>query len=499
MALAQSDSSSDGDASLDDRDAGSPVEVEARQQFDYCQSRWAQRDVAAWDCFVRIDRESKSGQIARDLLEQSNDEFIIGLEKLHEGRDQDAREYFRKGMDIGPFDPHHYFELAEIYYGRDLYAQAIRYCGTYLDFMNKRRETVDRYAWEKCIEIITRPTGGPSNPEPRAPEPRETPWTVSVAIGLGLVAVFAIFFLFYYRSGKTLKELIHESPDLHPRIAYALSCLRHELLKHRLGALGDVVCALQSREGLTEKQLKYLRDRLYGGESLSGLWRIYVEIFDRIAGRRLHLDRRDREFRRAWLAVRSLENLRDRLAEPDEQLAGRLDSLRQQIDGFDRHLKWLSDRLCRTAVDGKLLREAVFSVQSEPRAAAVQVDEIRFSQPPDDIFVEVFRSDLLIILRNLVRNAIFALGEQDENRRVLSLEVELRPEPTGDESVLIKVFDTSPEVMTTEDIYGRRFDRGLGLVAAAVTRYDGSVFVENGRGEFKAVVVRFFRAFGEGA
>ena len=137
-------------------------------------------------------------------------------------------------------------------------------------------------------------------------------------------------------------------------------------------------------------------------------------------------------------------------------------------------------------------------MQGESRSASIRLDEIRFEEPPPDVYIEVFRTDMLIILRNLVRNAIVALGRQENSHRALKLEVALRTEPTGDESVLIKIHDTSPEELTTEDIYGRRLERGFGLVAAAVTRYDGSVFVEPAEGDFrKALVVRFFRALGE--
>jgi hypothetical protein len=49
-----------------------------------------------------------------------------------------------------------------------------------------------------------------------------------------------------------------------------------------------------------------------------------------------------------------------------------------------------------------------------------------------------------------------------------------------------------------EDLDARRMDRGLGLVKAALARYDGTMAVEaGGEGFAKAVVVRFFRAFAD--
>ena len=54
---------------------------------------------------------------------------------------------------------------------------------------------------------------------------------------------------------------------------------------------------------------------------------------------------------------------------------------------------------------------------------------------------------------------------------------------------------SQPQALTTEAIYDRRVDRGLGLVTAALTRYDGAIEVEPPReGYAKAVSVRLFRA-----
>jgi signal transduction histidine kinase len=474
---------------------GSPVENDARRLFEYASGRWRQRDPNSYLLFLSVPPDTAAGREARQVIERADEHYQTALEHLSESRDAQARQGFRQAMEVGPMDPRLYFDLAVLYDERGMRGQAVAYCGRFLAFMNQARESVDPDSLRRCTAVIT----GPEDLGPETPPPPESSWPLYLLVILGALTPIPVFLFIWFRRGKTLDELIDESPDLHPRIAYAIGCLRHELLKHRLGTLNDVVRGLRGRGGLTAQQRRYLRDRLYGGDSLSGLWKIYVETFDRLAGRRLYLDRRDRAFRHGWQAVQALEQLRGRFDEPDAGVADRLDAVRQQIRTFDRHLKWLSERLCRSKIDGQLLREAVFSVQGELRAAAVRLDEIRFGEPPPDVYIEVFRSDLLIVLKNLVRNAILALARQEESRRALGVEVGLRTEPTGDESVLIKVLDTSLETMTTEDIYGRRLDRGLGLVAAAVTRYDGSVYVEALEGDFtKAVVVRFFRALGEG-
>jgi C4-dicarboxylate-specific signal transduction histidine kinase len=108
--------------------------------------------------------------------------------------------------------------------------------------------------------------------------------------------------------------------------------------------------------------------------------------------------------------------------------------------------------------------------------------------------VEVFRVDLVLVLKNVVRNAILAVGRAAPPRHV-AVRVELELEPTGDETVRLRVLDSSPEALDPEVLFDRRVDRGLGLVAAAVRRYGGAIDVEPEREApyTKAVVVSFFR------
>lgn len=482
-----------GDGGSEPDASGLSPEDAARQTLDQGLRLWRNRQPGAWMVIKSIPPETVTGREARERLKRADRHYQKSLDLLQQGEDEAAFGEIARGRETGPIDPHLYLEVGDIMRNRGWREQAVRYYGRYLAFMNQAGEPIDA---ETLRDITLYIAGG--DPEFAPPPQPESNWTpLVVGAGVVVVALLASILMFLWR-GRTLTELIDESPELHPRIAYAVGCLRHELLKHRLGALGDTVGVLRTRKGLTPGQLSYLRDRLFGGESLTRLWRIYLDTFDRLSGQRLNLNRRDREFRRAGQAVRTLEGLQSKFEQPSEQFAEKLEGLRQQISHFDRHLRSVADRLCRSRVDGQLLREAVFSVQGEPRAADIRLDEIHFAEPPPEVYVEVFRTDLLIVLRNLVRNAILALGRQESSARVLGLEVELRTEPTGDESVLIKVLDTSPELVTTADIYGRRLDHGLGLVAAAVTRYDGSVFVEPGSDQWrKAVVVRFFRSLGE--
>jgi tetratricopeptide (TPR) repeat protein len=433
--------------------------------------------------------------VARQL-KRADGLYRAGLDHLEAGRDEEARLALARGLDAGPIDPHLYLELGDIYRQRGLHGRAVSWYGRYLAFMNQAQEAVDDRVLADIAAYVDTEGGRLTDIE----RPSGRTWTMPlVAAGfLSLLVVGAVVLLQRQRR-QSLAELVERYPELHPHLSYAIGCLRHELLKHRLGALGEAAQALRRNRSLNESQRAYLRERLYGGEALTSLWQVYVETFDRLTGRQLDLLRADRQFRASFRAVRSLEGLRPRFAQPEENLAEHLEGARRQLVDFDSYLRRIAERACRCRVDGQLLRDALFAVQGETRAAAVHLDEIRFGEPPPDLFVEVLRSDLLLVLRNLVRNAILAMSLDEASRRVLGLDVALRREPTGDESVLIRVRDTSSHHFTTRDIYSRSPDRGLALVVAAVTRYDGSVAVEEGEGEWsKAVVVRLFRALGEG-
>ncbi len=150
--------------------------------------------------------------------------------------------------------------------------------------------------------------------------------------------------------------------------------------------------------------------------------------------------------------------------------------------------------LARTSVDEGLLREVADDVRSEHTAGHVELDELEVVGPDEPVLVEVFRIDLVLILKNIVRNAILAVAKDEAPRRV-RLDVALEVEATGEETVRVRVHDTSSARLDPEILFDRRVDRGLGLVAAAVHRYGGTIDVEPGdEGYDKRVVVAFFRA-----
>jgi C4-dicarboxylate-specific signal transduction histidine kinase len=106
--------------------------------------------------------------------------------------------------------------------------------------------------------------------------------------------------------------------------------------------------------------------------------------------------------------------------------------------------------------------------------------------------VDVYRTDLRIVLKNLFRNAIAALADSARPRR-LAVDVLLDLEPTGEEVVRIRVRDSGCSAPSTIAAGGVDVEHGLGIVRTALLRYDGALEVHSGEGGYtKAVIVRLF-------
>ena len=63
---------------------------------------------------------------------------------------------------------------------------------------------------------------------------------------------------------------------------------------------------------------------------------------------------------------------------------------------------------------------------------------------------------------------------------------------TGLSTLAIRIQDRSTEQLSNEMLRGRYVERGMGITADLLSRYDGSIAVEPEPGWQKAVVLRFF-------
>jgi hypothetical protein len=393
-------------------------------------------------------------------------------------------------------DPDHYLALARGCRDRELTGRAAEY---YMKYLAVRPDGPDADAARSELAELDPRLGGIFGPPvvvedaPADDGPSQfATAAVSAVLGSFLTIAIGLIVLTVRRRGEPLSKLARSSPELHPAIAYLVGSLRHELLKHRIGAVGDALAAL-GRGGATEAQLRFIEGRLFGGEPLVTSWKAHLASFERALGFRLEL-RRDRQFRKADRAIRRIARLEGKIAGRDPSVQRTLARAYDTLQAFDRQLAALVHHLVRTRIDDELLHTVVSDVRGEYAPSQVELDALEVAAPEEAVDVEVFRVDLVLILKNVVRNAIMAVEKSDPPRRV-AVDARVELEPTGEEIVYVRVRDTSSETISRESIYDRRVDRGLGLVTAALTRYDGAIEVESAEGGFhKAVSVRFFRA-----
>lgn len=480
---------------------------------------WHDRDVRAYAAWRAVDPASAEGREAERRLDAADTTYRNVISRLRAG-DADPEASLAElpgALALAPIDPRLYLPLARAL--RDLRPpDVVRAAKYYVRFLAAGPDEAEAEAAVREVRALDLSTSPDTNASVRATvrafdaartsgAPARTPERAEgvppaalvasgIAGGLALAALGALLATLLRPRGSSLERASEASPELHPAITYLVGCLRHELLKHRIGAASDALAALVRGEA-TPQQRAFLHGRLFGGEPLLAAWEGHLRAFERALGPRVDLRRRDRTFRDAGRAITAIQRLEGPLARDPASAVPHLARAHAKLRAFDRVLARLAARLVRTRVDEALLREVIDEVQSEYSAGMVALDEVRVHAPDEPVDVEVFRVDLVLVLKNLVRNAILAVGRDPAPRR-LAVDVTVDIEPTGEEMVRIHVRDTSPETITEDAIRERRADRGLGLVSAALARYDAAISVEPGGADFaKAVTLRFFRALGD--
>jgi hypothetical protein len=448
---------------------------------------WEARDPGAYDAW----RALPAGGPERALLARADARYRDGIERL-ERVQAGAKEALRDGVALAPMDPALYLRLARACRARGLGVRAQEY---FLKYLRARPDAPDAARVRREVLALDPELGDIFEAEDPGGVVGEVPRGLLPILLAALVALGAVLLLvreLRRPRGVSLAVLARQSPELHPSIAYLVSSLRHELLKHRIGAVGDAVRALDGG-GATPAQREFLARRLFAG-SLVEAWEGHLRAFERAFGARLDLRRADRSFRTAARAIFALSGLEPAVLAGRTGATARLRRAHAKLAAFDRALASLGDSLVRTTVDEALLRFVIDEVRSEVLAGRVPLDEVTVAPVPHGVEVEVFRFDLVTVLKNLVRNAVLAVDRAGAPRRV-GLDVRVDLDETGLELVRLRVRDTSAEPVSLEGVRERRPDRGLGLVSLALLRYDGALEVEPGDDVWaKGVTVRFFRA-----
>jgi hypothetical protein len=468
------------------------------REWARAEAMWRDNEPGAWAVWRALP-DSDEGRAARARLADADARYRRGIALIRAGQSDAAREELAAGRARGPIDPALYLPLARACRDRELRLRAAEFYRKFLaqaegapagDVAAARAELAALEPEDPIPDEIAAPTT--ARPLPA------TALTVA-AVVLGALALAAVVVLLAVRArrrrGETLAALAAAEPSLEPAIAFLVGCLRHELLKHRVLAVTDAVRALARGEARPGER-EFLVARLYGGDPLPLAWVGHLGAFIRALGPRFDLERTDPGFRAAGRAVAEIAALRSSLVAGERGAATRLARAHERLAAFDRALAELTRRLTQAAIDRALLDEVVAAIDAERRGAGAPEVAITIGALPDGVRVEMYRVDLALVLRNVVRNAVVAAARGPAPRRV-AIDVQVALEPTGEEVVRVRVRDTSPEPIALESA-ARASGRGLHLVTSALARVDGGLEVAPGGDGFaKALVVRLFRALDE--
>lgn len=429
---------------------------------------------------------------------QAEARYREGITRLQQG-DDGAREAFAEGVAIAPMRDALYLELARACRARGLLPRAASLYRTYLALPSvPEREAAagELAAIERDALVGIFDDGGPAPRAPRA----ESAWArVPLGVVAGATVVAGLVLLLVVvrrRRGETLREIATASPELQPAIAFLIGSLRHELLKHRLLVLADAIAALE-RGAAEPGHHAFVLARLFGGTPLVLAWAGHLGAFIRALGPRFDLSRTDPEFQRAKRALDRISRLAAPIHDARPHALRELAQQHRQLQRFDAYLAGIQRTLLRQQIDDGLLAEVRADITAE---LAGRPCTITWPAPMAPLEAELFRVDLVLLLRNLVRNAYQAALAGPAPARV-AIELGTTLEATGEEAVWISVFDSHPGTVPLHGARGAAY-RGLDLVDRILARCDGTLEQIAGRdGYAKGLRVRLFgaAAAGDGA
>lgn len=339
---------------------------------------------------------------------------------------------------------------------------------------------------------------------------------IYLGIALGSLVLLSIPFALIWRRfrGSSLPQLLERAPACFPEVARILSLIRHEILKHNTAFLADVGRALELDEPDAEARATLLARRLFGDDArevdihrgerrgIYGRFLGYVAELEQVArahGVTLNLRRKDPTFKAMLRAFADVSGKATWLRHPGGLGATKKLELAKVLlragdvlgrRAFDR----LSDvirTLCVARVDPEFIAKVYEEIATEDKFSAVQIAPLTIEGQGEQI--RIFPTDLHDILANVLRNSLMSSVMYAEPPIGLGVGLEIEVDDiTGLTSLAIRIKDRSPERLTNEMLRGRYVERGMGITADLLSRYDGSIAVEPEAGWEKAVVLRFF-------
>lgn len=342
-------------------------------------------------------------------------------------------------------------------------------------------------------------------------------WSVG---GLALLLTVALGWgtrhLYLRRRGDSLAQLMDAAPKAVPEVARILSLIRHEVLKHNTSFLVDVGEALIRGDAGAAERARTLFRRLFEDEGtqrgeltsrerlgIYGRFLGYCAELEQVGaahGRHLNLRRRDPVFSALLVAFARVHRRSRHLRSGGgglRELARRRLGQHLREDGrvlgreASEQIATMVEARCVSQVDLAFLRRVFEQVSREPKFSGLDIEIV--ATHDDLACVRIFPSDLEDVLVNLMRNSLASSMTYIEGTITVGIGLHREfDDITGLETLVMSVLDRSPEPLTDEMLRGRYADRGMGITADLLSRYDGAVSVESRAGWSKAVVVRFF-------
>ncbi len=315
-----------------------------------------------------------------------------------------------------------------------------------------------------------------------------------VALGAGLVL--------RRRRGLTLAEWLRRDPGAAREVRPLVGRLAHEVFKHGGLLLGDAGERLSSGDDF-RPSAEILAVRLYGSGAGPGLvaeGRAALEDLAALGRRRgatLNLRHKDPLFLAVAAAFDALDAAHDDLASlaagralPERRRAALAARLVRAAEALNpraaQELNRLVDAAGSTAITWEALAGLLAAVAREKGAPLPALEPIGlFADGAAPLRVKLPGAECETIFRNLFANALASPR--------LALRAEARRDPvTGQAQGRFVLYDADPRPLTAEMIHGRAAERGLGVVADVVRRWDGAVDVVPGApGYLKGVSVEF--------
>lgn len=447
---------------------------------------WRTHDPLAYSAWEKLDRSSVAGRDAHARLATADAHYQRAIVLLQQG-DAGTRAAFETAVGIAPMAPSRYLELARACKAQGLLPRAASLYRKYLAVP----DAVDRDGASAELAAIERDALAGLFDDAVQPAAAEVGRDVHPALIVGavLAGLLVLLWVARRRRGESLREIADASPELQPAIAFLIGTLRHELLKHRLLVLGDAIAALE-RGAAEPGHHTFVVARLFGGTPLVLAWAGHLGAFIRALGPRFDLSRSDPEFARAKRALDRISRLAAAIHDARPAALAELATHYRSVARFDAYLAGIQQSLVRQRIDATLLDEVRADITAE---LAGRPCELAITLPEAPLEAELFRVDLVLLLRNLIRNAYQAALAAPANATPrVGVVIEATVEPTGEEAIWINVFDSHPGAVPLASNRAGAF-RGLDLVDRILARCDGTIEQIAGRdGYQKGLRVRLF-------